>query len=151
MNILLDTNIIVDVLRKRNFDYESSRLLLALGKLHEFKLWISPAQLSDILYILTSGGKKRLAEPVKEELTAVLGFVTVCTFNHEDACAALNSSFSDLEDALIYQAARAVKAEAIITRNGKDFASSLIPALSSSEFFDWLAVNKNLHYAEIDL
>ena len=114
-------------------------------------MWISPAQLSDILYILTSGGKKRLAEPVKEELTAVLGFVTVCTFNHEDACAALNSSFSDLEDALIYQAARAVKAEAIITRNGKDFASSLIPALSSSEFFDWLAVNKNLHYAEIDL
>ena len=41
MNLLVDTNIIVDVLRKRPYDYEASRLLLALGSLHEFELWVS--------------------------------------------------------------------------------------------------------------
>ena len=150
MNLLLDTNIIVDVLRKRDFNYNESRFLLALGKLQEFKLWISPSQLSDLFYILTSGGKKNLAELVSKELSDLLSFIHVCTFGHEDACAAVSSNFDDLEDALIYQAARSVKAEAIITRNQKDFEKSSIPALSSKEFFDWLASHKSIHYAQID-
>ena len=69
---------------------------------------------------------------------------------NEDACAAVSSNFDDLEDALIYQAARSVKAEAIITRNQKDFEKSSIPALNSNEFFDWLALHKSIHYAQID-
>ncbi len=151
MNLLLDTNIIVDVLRKRDFDYDESRLLLALGRLHEFELWISPSQLSYLLYLLTSGGKKRLAEPVAEELSGMLSFVRVCTLGHEEATAALCGDFEDLEDALVYQAARSVRAEAIITRNQTDFESSPIPALSSSEFFQRLAKERGLDYAEIAL
>lgn len=151
MNLLLDTNIIVDVLRKRDFDYDESRLLLALGKLHEFELWISPSQLSDLFYILTSGGKKRLAKPVTEELSIVRSFVRVCALGHEEATAALCDGFEDLEDALVYQAARSVRAEAIITRNQTDFESSPIPALSSSEFFQRLAKERGLNYAEIAL
>ena len=151
MNLLVDTNIIVDVLRKRPHDYEASRLLLALGSLHEFELWVSPSQLSDLFYILTSGGKRHLAKPVSDELFDVLSFMRVCTFGHDEALFALSCGFDDLEDALVYQAARAVKAEAIITRNQKDFARSSIPALSSSEFFEWLSVTKSLHYAEVAL
>ena len=149
MNLLVDTNIIVDVLRKRNEDYEASRLLLALGKLHEFELWISPSQLGDLFYVLTSGGKKHLAAPVADELSNVLQFVRVCTFGHEDAQKAVGGSFVDLEDALVYQAACAVKAEAIITRNQGDFAAGSIPAKSSSEFFTWLSSAKGVSYAEI--
>ncbi len=151
MNLLLDTNIIVDVLRKRDFNYSESRFLLALGKLHEFELWISPSQLSDLFYILTSGGKRNLADLVSKEFSDLFSFIHVCTFGHEDACAAVSGNFADLEDALIYQAARAVKAEAIITRNKKDFAMSNIPALNSVEFFDWLALRKGIYYAQIDV
>ena len=151
MNLLVDTNIIVDVLRKREEDYEASRLLLALGKLHEFELWISPSQLGDLFYILTSGGKKRLSEPVKEELSGVLKFVRVCTFGDADTHAALSSGFDDLEDALVCQAARTVRAEAIITRNQADFDGFSIPARSSSEFFEWLREAKGVNYAEVAL
>lgn len=151
MNLLVDTNIIVDVLRKRPHDYEASRLLLALGSLHEFELWVSPSQLSDLFYILTSGGKRHLAEPVGEELVDVLSFVRVCSFGHDEALSALSCGFDDLKDALVYQAARAVKAEAIITRNQKDFAQSSIPAFSSVEFFEWLSTVRNVHYAEVAL
>ena len=151
MNLLLDTNILVDVLRRREEDYEASRLLLALGKLHEFELWISPSQLSDLFYILTAGGKKRLAQKVKEELTDVLQFVRVCTLGDEDARAAIASELEDLEDALVCQAARAVKATAIITRNQADFALSPIPARSSTEFFEWLKEAEGLNYAEVAL
>ncbi len=151
MNLLLDTNIVVDVLRRREFDYRESRLLLALGKLHEFELWISPSQLSDLFYVLTAGGKKRLARAVGEELSALLSFVHVCTLGHEEARAALTCGFYDLEDALVYQAARSVRAEAIITRNQKDFEASPIPAYSSRELFKWLATEKSLDYGEAAL
>ena len=151
MNLLVDMNIIVDVLRKRAYDYKASRLLLALGSLHEFELWMSPSQLSDLFYILTAGEKKHLAEPVAEELSDVLSFVRVCTFGHEEALAALFCGIDDLEGALVYQAARAVKAEAIITRNQKDFEGSSIPARSSAEFFGWLADEKGVCYAEVEL
>ena len=148
MNLLLDTNILVDVLRKRNCDYDASRLLLALGSLHEFELWISPSQLGDLLYVLTHGGKKSLADPVARELSALLGFVRVCTFGHDDAIAALASGFDDAEDALVAQAAKSIRASAIITRNQADFAASPIPARSSSEFFAWLEETEGLHYGE---
>lgn len=151
MNLLVDTNIIVDVLRKRPYDYEASRLLLALGSLHEFELWVSPSQLSDLFYVLTAGGKRHLAESVGEELSDILSFVRVCSFGHDEALSALSCGFDDLEDALVYQAARAVKAEAIITRNQKDFARSPMPVLSSAEFFEWLSAAKNVHYAEVVL
>ena len=151
MNLLLDTNILVDVLRKRDFDYEESRLLLALGKLHEFELWISPSQLSKLLYALTSGGKKCLTNAVSAELSCLFSFVRVCTLGHDEAQAALSGAFDDLEDALVHQAARSVRAEAIITRNQTDFEASQIPAYSSKEFFEWLATEKGLSYAEIAL
>ena len=151
MNLLVDTNIIVDVLRKRPYDYEASRLLLALGSLHEFELWVSPSQLSDLFYVLTSGGKRHLAEPVSEELSDILSFVRVCSFGHDEALDALSCGFDDLEDALVYQAARAVKAEAIITRNQKDYSRSSMPARSSTEFFEWLSAANGVHYVEVAL
>ena len=151
MNLLLDTNIIVDVLRKRDEDYLSSRLLLALGKLGEFELWISPSQLSDLFYVLTGGGKRHLAEKVSAELSDILQFVHVCTLGDADAHAALQSGWNDLEDALVHQAGRSVKAEAIITRNQKDFAAASISARSSSEFFEWYATEYGIRYAEVDL
>lgn len=151
MNLLLDTNIIVDVLRKRDEDYLSSRLLLALGKLGEFELWISPSQLSDLFYVLTGGGKHHLAEKVSAELSDVLQFVHVCTLGDADARAALQSGWGDLEDALVHQAGRTVKAEAIITRNQKDFAASSIAARSSSEFFEWYAAEYGIRYGELSL
>ena len=151
MRLLIDTNIIIDVLRKRAEDYEASRLLLALGKLGEFELWISPSQLSDTFFILTNGGKKHLAAQVKEEMEGVLSFVHVCTFGNADAQNAIASPFVDLEDALVAQAAASLRADFIITRNAKDFAESQVWPLCSSEFFEWLSANKGLHYSEMPL
>jgi hypothetical protein len=49
---------------------------------------------------------------------------------------ALASNFSDFEDALQYYSAVSVKAEAIITRNGKDFSKSSIPVMTAGEWME---------------
>jgi len=46
---------------------------------------------------------------------------------------ALNSKFLDFEDAVIYQAAMHAGAEAVITRNSKDFKRSELPIYDSNE------------------
>ena len=47
---------------------------------------------------------------------------------------ALASQFVDFEDAMQYYSAMQANVEAIITRNGKDFANSKLPVFTASEF-----------------
>ncbi len=150
MRVLLDTNIVLDFLRKWEPFYDSARLLLALGYMGEFELWISPSQLGDLSYVLTKGGKPALALPVAEELRRLGGIVHVCTFGEVEALAALELGWSDLEDALVYQAAKSLHADAIITRNQVDFARSSIPVFDCDEFFTWCAKETGVEYEVID-
>ena len=151
MRLLVDTNIIIDCLRKRHPHAESASLLLGLGKLGEFELWVSPTQMGDAFYLLTDGGKKPLAHAVQEELRDVRSAVRVCQFGESEVDKALASDWPDFEDALVYEAARSLKADALITRNQKDFEKSTISVFDCDEFFDWFAAEHGIHYAEIAL
>ena len=151
MRLLVDTNIIIDCLRKRQPFANSARLLIALGKLGEHELWISPTQLGDTYYLLTDGGKKALAHKVRSELQSLRQAVSVCPFGEQEAGDALSLEWDDFEDALVYEAARSVRADAIITRNQKDFEKSAIPVFDCDEFFAWFAEEHGVRYAEIDL
>ena len=149
MRLLIDTNIVVDFLRQRRPFDDLARLLMAIGKTGDFELWISPSQLGDLVYILTKGGKANLAGSVSEELRGLCNFVNVCTFGMPELVAALDDAWPDIEDALVYEAAMAIKADAIITRNGKDFSQSKIPVFNCDELFDWYAQEYGIEYAEM--
>ncbi len=56
---------------------------------------------------------------------------------------------SDFEDACVYQCARKIRADAIITRNKKDFEKSSIKVFDCEEWFSYLAQSKGLTYEEI--
>ena len=151
MRLLVDTNIIIDCLRKRHPHDKSASLLIGLGKLGEFELWISPSQMGDAFYLLTDGGKKSLAHAVYEELQDIRKAVKVCQFGESEVDNALASGWPDFEDALVHEAARFLKADALITRNQKDFEKSAVPVFDCDEFFDWFAEEHGVHYAEIAL
>jgi hypothetical protein len=53
--------------------------------------------------------------------------------------AALDIDLSDYEDAVLHEAARAVGATAIITRNGRDSADSAIPSLDPQDLLAAIA------------
>ena len=46
----------------------------------------------------------------------------------------LASQFKDFEDAMQYYTALKAKADAIITRNGKDFTASKLPVMTATEY-----------------
>lgn len=144
--LVLDTNVIVDCLQERDINLQDTRMLLTLGKVGEFSLWITVSQLTDLIYILSHGGKQALMPLVLEQLRKLLTFVRLYSPSAEDAFAMLETTWHDPEDAMIFEAAKALMADAIITSNAKDFESDAIPVLSSAEFFTWLKDTEGLSY-----
>lgn len=121
MKLLLDTNILLDCMMDRQPFAADVRKLLILGALGEVDLWMSPSQFADAFYLLTEGGKPCLAEAVKFRLLKVKRLARICTLGEYDIENTLESPWSDFEDACLYQCAKRLRVEAIITRNQADF------------------------------
>lgn len=136
MRLLIDTNIFVDCLGERESFADKATLLMVAGKVGEFELWMSSSQITDLVYILSNGGKKALMSRVIAAVDGLLDFVNVFATSKAEIRAALASGWDDPEDALLHIIAQKLEARAIITRNGADFAQSLIPVRSAQEFFD---------------
>ena len=150
MKLLLDTNILLDCMMGRQPFAADARKLLILGALGEVDLWMSPSQFTDAFYLLTEGGKPRLAESVKLRLLKVKRLARICTLGERDVEGALESSWPDSEDACLYQCAKKLHACAIITRNRADFERSTIPSTTAPEFVAHLKDAHGLVYEEIE-
>lgn len=135
MRLLVDTNIFIDALADRQPFAEKALLLLIAGKVGEFELWMSASQATDLLYILSNGGKKDLVPKASAALDGLLDFVNVFAAGKAELRTALASGWDDAEDALLHVIAQKLEAHAIITRNASDFAQSLVPVRSAQEFF----------------
>lgn len=145
MRLMVDSNIVIDYLTERHPFYEPAELLMALGEVGEAELWLSCAQVNDIFYIVTKGGK-RASRSLKERLKQLRRFLNICNAGSMEFDAVLDSSWDDLEDACVYQCALAIKADAIVTRNGKDFAKSSLPVYSCGELLAYLYETRQVEY-----
>ncbi len=149
MNFFVDTNIVVDYLNKRPEFFESARKLMILGFLHEFTLWMSSSQVTDLFYLLTNGGCPSEGDVAKRSIRQMRKMVRICSLTEADVEAALDSTWGDFEDACVYQCALRVKADAVVTRNQKDFGKSSIKVFDCDELFVYLAEEKGLTYEGI--
>lgn len=151
MKLMVDTNILLDYFTKREGFFDSAFLLMALGKMNAFQLWIAPTQLSDLFYQLTDRGKKQLAKNARLVLKNARMAFSVCSVGQMEFDNCLKSSWDDLEDAFVYEAAKSIHADAIITRNKIDFKNSKIPVFDCEELFNWLKKEKGIDYDFIQL
>jgi len=132
MVVLIDTNVVIDFLSKRENFYEEAEIIFdrcADGTLFGC---IAINTLSDIFFIFrkTYSVSKR-----KSMLNDLCEFIRVVGLEHEEAVAAItNDGFDDLEDCLQNECAEKAGADYIITRNIKDFVNSTVPAVTPSDF-----------------
>lgn len=149
--LLLDTNIIVDLLEDREPFSKPARLMIAYGAAQEASLWISAGQITDLLYILSKGGKPSLMKEATHNLQTLRQVVRICPVGEKEIDDALASAWEDKEDAVLYEIALKLEANAIITRNKTDFEKSLIPVYDCAEYFHTLKVVHGLEYEDIEL
>lgn len=149
MRVLIDTNVALDAVARREPFYDKARLLFLAGYVKEIELWMSVSQMTDVFYIHTQG-KSSLAFEGKRSLRLLRKCINVVSMGEIEFDEALASGWGDLEDACVHVAARCAKADVIVTRNKADFARSSIRVMDCEELFDYLEKEKGLVYDEVE-
>jgi predicted nucleic acid-binding protein len=130
--LFIDTNIVLDLLAKREPFYESSAKLFSLADRNEIQLSVSSPTFANTNYVLS---KLKSANEAKEILRKFKLLVQIVSLSEKIVDLALNdTAFKDFEDGLQYYSAIESSQDVIITRNQKDFKSSLLSVMSAQEF-----------------
>lgn len=135
--LFIDTNIVLDLLAKREPFYESSAKLFSLADRNVIQLSVSSLTFANTNYVLS---KLKFASEAKEILRKFKLLVQIVSLSEKIVDLALNdSAFKDFEDGLQYYSAIESNQDIIITRNQKDFKSSLLSIMSAEEFLSSLS------------
>lgn len=130
--ILIDTNILLDYLLTREPFYEEARGVILTCTEGEVKGCIAAHSISNMFYILR---KDFDAEERREVLTNLCTIFDVEGIDKTKLLSGLyNEEFSDFEDCLQMECARAYNAEYIVTRNIDDYKASEIKAILPKEY-----------------
>ncbi|REE25712.1 putative nucleic acid-binding protein [Winogradskyella pacifica] len=130
--LLIDTNIVIDLLSKREKFYDEAADLFSRADKKELTLAISSLTFANTNYILT---KLKSGKEAREILRKFKVLVEVLSLDDKITELALSDDkFPDFEDGLQYYSAIENQIEIIITRNKKDFKNSKIPVLTAKEF-----------------
>lgn len=131
MNALIDTNVIVDVLVKREPFFSDSSRILDRAERGDFTAWVCATTVTTIYYLVRRHlGAAETVERI-EDLTAICSIAAV---NHSVIDSALRSSITDFEDAVLNHSALTVGAGCIITRNESDFKRSSLVVYNPTQF-----------------
>ncbi|MDR0672729.1 MAG: PIN domain-containing protein [Zoogloeaceae bacterium] len=129
MRLLLDINILLDVALGRPGREASSAIIRQCGDAHE--AWLAWHSLATLAYLVERQDSSATAHAFVADL---LTWARVAETTHAHALQALKLPMRDFEDALQSAAAIACQASWIVTRNGKDFTASPVPAISPEAF-----------------
>lgn len=123
MKVLIDTNVILDVLCKREGFFEDADKIFKLCEVKKIEGYISALSISNLVYIMR---KELDAEKIKEVLQQLSLIFKITDLKADDLKKAADMNFKDYEDALQSVCAVRLKANYIITRNIKDFTYSKV-------------------------
>jgi len=132
INILLDTDVILDFFFDRKPYSEHSAKVLSLCESNEIKGFITPVILSNLYYLLRQTSTH---ERVIDKLSQLVSITDILLIDRTSIIQALNSSFKDFEDALQnYSAECSGSVNLIITRNLKDFKNSSLSIMTPENY-----------------
>ena len=131
--VFVDTDIIYDLLGKRDPFYFASARLFTLADEGKIQIYISALSLANLHFWIS---KQRTEEEAKEILRKFKVLVHVAPLNDKIIDLALNSEFSDFEDAIQYFSALQNEIEVLLTRNLKDYKKAQITVLTAQDFIN---------------
>ncbi|MBR1454697.1 MAG: PIN domain-containing protein [Lachnospiraceae bacterium] len=133
MKVLIDTNILIDFLTKREPYYSASKEVLMKCTHKNIKGFVAMHTISNLWYILRHENLNTKMRCLK----IICLTLTVCFSTHSEVYDMIkNETFSDIEDGLQEVCAYSNKLDYIITRNIKDFKNSRIKTISPTDFLN---------------
>ena len=119
MKLLIDTNVVLDVLLRREPFFRTAAEVLNLTQLDEVREYVSASAITDIYYIANKQMKDR--DAVRDLLKRLLMVVSVAAVSEREIQNALNLAWGDFEDSVQYSVALLNEMDGIVTRNPSDY------------------------------
>ena len=119
LNLLIDTNVVVDSFLEREPFLSMSRRAISLSKKYPVKSFISASTVTDIYYITYKNLKNH--QVVRELFKELFEFVSVVAVTDDDIHAAFALNWKDFEDSVQYAVAKSNNFDGIVTRNMQGF------------------------------
>ena len=136
MEILIDTNVILDALLKRSPFAEDAYSILKLADEKKINAHIAAFAITDIYYFIS---KNLNHDDRLKAIKALFNIMNVVSVTKQDIQKAMSfSEFADLEDALQLQSLKKIKGNYIITRD-LGFQKMSDKAISPKDFIQKLS------------
>ena len=129
--LLVDTNILIDLLAKRDEFLIETQELFTLSDKKQVKLYVSSLTFANTHYILSQSLKVNDSRKILRKFKVL---VEVLPMDDKIIDLSLDSDFKDFEDAIQYYTALENNLDIILTRNLKDFKLSKIPVLTAKDY-----------------
>lgn len=130
--VFVDSDIVLDLLLKREPFFRFSQTLLNVADKYGFTLCTSTLVIANVHYFLNKSLKDKTIARLHIKLLTEI--ITILSVTAEDVDAAINSNNNDFEDAIQISVAENAKTDFIIIRNTKDYKHSAIQVLTAEQF-----------------
>ena len=131
MRLLIDGNILLDVLQKREPHYEESANVWRMCETDLAEGCVSALTFANLVYVMRKELNEEKIREVHQKLSLIFNFEDL---NASDISTAVDMKWDDFEDAVQAATAKRIHADYIITRNVKDFSKGEVMALTPTEF-----------------
>ena len=131
MRLLIDANIVLDVLQKREPYWKDSSVIWKLCETEQAEGYISTLTFANLMYVMRRELDPAQIRDVLDKLRLIFHFAD---FTAADLEKAAEMGWDDFEDAIQAATAERIMADSIITRNVRDFRNSKVIAFTPSEF-----------------
>jgi len=128
-SVLIDLNIILDVLQKREPFFEASAQLLAAAETGQISGLVAAHSITTLFYLIQ---KDKSAADARAIITNLLQFLEIIPVQQNTIEQALNLDYRDFEDAVQMISAVQAKVDCLVTRNSKDYLSARLAACDAA-------------------
>jgi predicted nucleic acid-binding protein len=135
LRVLLDTNVVLDVLLERRPYAGPASQVLSLVDSGRIEGAVTAMAMTTVHYLVQRALGRRRAD---ECVCRLLDMVAVAPVDVGVLLAATRTGFPDFEDAVVYTAALAWRADGIVTRDAGGFRKARLPVFEAHEL--WSAV-----------
>ena len=130
MILLIDANVVLDVLQKREGLWKDSSLVWKLCETEQAEGYVSALTFANLVYVM----RKELDPPQIQDVLKKLQLIfRFADFSAADMEKAAEMKWDDYKDAIQAATAERIAADFIVTRNVRDFKQSKVIAFTPGE------------------
>lgn len=135
-SVFVDSDVLLDLLTDRKPFVEDAVKLMELTAEKELIAATTPLVIANMYYILRKNFSHHEILSIFKEL---LSLIDIISMNKMTVLDAMNSNFTDFEDALQNSSLKNTEIKTIITRNINDYKNSEFAVLTPNEFLESLS------------